>query len=294
MKKVWNVLLLIIVGALLYSVGFTIYENERVKGLIKDFKNEAVLDVKNSTETRKYYVVTADFEVLEPTYLIGDDGKLLPGNIGDILVSIDSPLQNVPFITKFLSSYYGGHAAIVSGKDELIEIAGYPFENEKMSDYIFHKGNKDENGVYEHDLVGATASRVNNFFLNPAYRSIYDKDYKNFGTYYRKRFIGLRVKAPMEERMMAVDYASDIVDKKALYNFLFFLDTKEKYYCTDLMSRSYQSIEDDQGKKKYTLNDDGFITSVNDLILSKDTYISFYCEIDDDNIEHIYYLDWKK
>ena len=60
------------------------------------------------------------------------------------------------------------------------------------------------------------------------------------------------------------------------------------------MSRSYQSILDENGKSKYTLNDDGFITSVNDLILSKDTMISTYFEVDKNGIEHVYYLVNKK
>jgi hypothetical protein len=66
-----------------------------------------------------------------------------------------------------------------------------------------------------------------------------------------------------------------------------------KYYCTDLVSRAYQhALVDEKDQRNYSraLNDDGFITSVNDIILSRETYIAFYVEIRDD-IVHIYYLE---
>jgi len=46
---------------------------------------------------------------------------------------------------------------------------------------------------------------------------------------------------------------------------------------------------EDQRNYSRALNDDRFITSVNDLILSKETYITFYVENIDD-ITNIYYL----
>jgi hypothetical protein len=48
--------------------------------------------------------------------------------------------------------------------------------------------------------------------------------------------------------------------------------------------------ESEQTNYSKSLNDDGFITSVNDIILSEETYIAFYVEIIDD-IVHIYYLE---
>ena len=68
---------------------------------------------------------------------------------------------------------------------------------------------------------------------------------------------------------------------------------QKKYYCTDLVSRAYQSaLIDVKNQKTFSrsLNDDKFITTVNDLILSKDTYITIYVEIIE-GIPHIYYLE---
>jgi hypothetical protein len=67
---------------------------------------------------------------------------------------------------------------------------------------------------------------------------------------------------------------------------------ENRYYCTDLVSRAYQSVMVEKDKQRHysrALNDDGFITSVNDLILSKETYITSYFEVIDE-VAHVYYL----
>ena len=35
----------------------------------------------------------------------------------------------------------------------------------------------------------------------------------------------------------AVEYINELRRKNVIYNYMFWLDTKEKYYCTDLMSK---------------------------------------------------------
>ncbi|NLK12122.1 MAG: hypothetical protein GX312_00825, partial [Candidatus Phytoplasma sp.] len=119
-----------------------------------------------------------------------------------------------------------------------------------------------------------------------------DPAYPYYGSFYRDSFIGLRVKnITKEEKQLAINEAKRLEEINTMYNYLFFLDTKNKYYCTDFISRIYQSINYQRNdKEKLSLNDDGFITSVNDLILSKDTYIFFYKETIG-NHEHIYYFE---
>ena len=173
---------------------------------------------------------------------------------------------------------------MVIGENELMEIAGFSAKGENILQYVFHKIEYDEEGNSNHNFEGAVLHTASNYFI---------RKYSN-GTYYRNKSIGLRVKSTAAERRMAVDHINELKRKNVIYNYMFWLDTKEKYYCTDLMSRSYQSILDENGKPKYTLNDDGFITSVNDLILSKDTMISTYFEVDKNGIEHVYYLVNKK
>ncbi|MFA5526370.1 MAG: YiiX/YebB-like N1pC/P60 family cysteine hydrolase, partial [Acholeplasmataceae bacterium] len=143
------------------------------------------------------------------------------------------------------------------------------------------------------DYSATVSNSYTNYWMNPVYRSESDPEFPYYGTRYRNEFIGIRVKGiTLEQIDGAVDYAQDKVGKN-LYNFLFFLDMKYKYYCTDLVSRAYQSVmveEDKQRSYSRALNDDRFITSVNDIILSDETYIIFYVEVIDD-IWHIYYLE---
>lgn len=75
---------------------------------------------------------------------------------------------------------------------------------------------------------------------------------------------------------------------------MFFLDMKEKHYCTDLISRAYQYAKDPMNKKKYahSLNNDGFITSVNDILLAKETYLTSYMKVDETTkTVNFYYLE---
>ena len=285
MKRVFIVLLIILIGSVVYSFGISSYENVKVNQIIADFKNRAVLDEEKTIdpEVRRYYKVISEDVLDEETYIENNE-KFYLGNIGDIVVTRESPFPKTPFIHQFISYYFGGHAAVISDVNEVIEIAGFPDSDENMLQYIFHNVKYDDEGNSNHNFTGATIIKDNNYFLN---KYSFSGDY---GYYYRNKLITLRVKAPIEDRRQAVLEFEELLRKKVIYNYMFFLDTKEKYYCTDLMSRTYQSLKDENGKSKYNLNDDGFITSVNDLILAKDTYIINYFEVDKNGVEHIYYL----
>ena len=63
------------------------------------------------------------------------------------------------------------------------------------------------------------------------------------------------------------------------------VDNKDKYYCTDLCARVYGK----EAGLDYNLEWNGFATSTQDIVLSKDTYIS-YIKIMKDDKYYIYYL----
>ena len=209
------------------------------------------------------------------------------GQKGDIFVSQKSPFPGIPVVHQWINFNFGGHAAIHNGNNRFIEAVGFPGPGETILDFIFHPGNQPHNFSA---TVNVTSS---NYWLNPTFRYETDPDYKYYGNYYRNEFFGLRVKDVTPSQIDgAVNYANDKVDIN-LYNFTFALDMTYKFYCTDLVSRAYQSVivdEKDQKNFSRALNDDHFITSVNDIILSKDTYLAFYVEIIG-GIVHIYYLE---
>jgi hypothetical protein len=52
MKKVFSVLLLIIIGAIFYSFGIAVYENAKVDKMINEFKSQGVLNEEKSTDKK--------------------------------------------------------------------------------------------------------------------------------------------------------------------------------------------------------------------------------------------------
>lgn len=96
--------------------------------------------------------------------------------------------------------------------------------------------------------------------------------------------VGLRVKdATKEERMKAAENAQSIIGKP--YNMLFVLNTQDRYYCTDICNRIYSK----EFGLNYKIDKNGFHVSVQDLMKSKETIIT-YVKIVEGSKTHIYYL----
>lgn len=291
-----KLIVLLLLGAGVFTVGKAVTKDLLVRAEINDFKDRAIFEYEENYEyqsnvfqTRRYYKVPREtsYELNDSRSVFYDESRKYLGQTGDIFMSQDSPFPDQFFIHQFISYYFGGHAAIKNETNQFIEAVGFPDSDETLWDIISHDGS------LPHDYSVTVNKTSSNYFLNPRYRPEGSEFFEYFGSYYRKDFIGMRVKDISESQINgAVAYADDKVDK-SLYNFLFFLDMEYKYYCTDLVSRAYQDVmvpEDEQKNYSKALNDDGFITSVNDIILSEQTYISFYVEIIDD-IVHIYYLE---
>ena len=67
------------------------------------------------------------------------------------------------------------------------------------------------------------------------------------------------------------------------YNYTFFFNTKNASYCTDIIGKAYSEID-------VNLNKDKLTTSVYDLLISDETYISYYSYKDNNGIKYIYCL----
>ena len=187
----------------------------------------------------------------EKQAFIPNSSNAYPGVSGDILVSTQATLIN-PFISDFISFFVGGHAALC------------------LEDY------KDfEVSSNEYNSVEATGLNEGE---NPS--EILDRNYWATTSSFTE-VIGLRVKMTEEEKKLVLsDAISQVGDN---YNFSFIFDTTNRKYCTDIVANSFRKI----GKN---LNKDEFATTVYDLIVSSDTYISYYHYFDQNNVKHIYYL----
>ncbi len=122
------------------------------------------------------------------------------------------------------------------------------------------------NGTYSSAGANIVDLCPNNIFYNEANRDA----------------VGLRVKAPEEDINTALDYFNNAIGMP--YNYTFIFNKANSYYCTDLVARGFGK----EAGLPYNLDVDGIATSVNDLIISKDTFITYYM-IYKGNEKHLYY-----
>ncbi|AUD63797.1 hypothetical protein BK010_09415 [Tenericutes bacterium MO-XQ] len=292
-KNIIKCSLLILLTIFIYGI----YQHVKVNTMITDFKSRSeVEEIKtvvfpNGTyEERMYHPIDRvnDNELSDKRDVFFDDvDHLYLGKKGDVFVTQESPFPNIFGFHQLMSFFVGGHAALNNGNNQFIEATGFPQADERIIDII-----KDESEGTHDFSVGVNQSATN-YWMLPDYRGENDPSYPYYGSYYREKFIVLRVKNLEEETLnKTMEYANKHLMNRSLYNFLFFLDTHNKFYCTDFISRSYRyGMQNENSDISYplTLNDNGFVTTVNDLILSDDTYITAYVE-NRDNIRHIYYL----
>jgi hypothetical protein len=278
-----KILLVSIAGFFIFLFGQTIGEHIAIQREIRQFVQRGVLDEVNSTDTIKYYKVSRETyypnELIRSPFYNNDLTK--PGAAGDIFVTQQSPLVAYPGVHEFVTFFFGGHAAVIDENNKIYETIGIPDADENLLDVMI-------NGGRNTHVVGG----VFNYWLNSNYRDTNESDpsYLSFGNWYRNEWVGLRVKGVTQDDIdEALLFLEDKAEKEAQYNFLFVLFTRNKYYCTDMVSRAYESIQADNGKQKYNLNRDLIAVTVNDLILSKNTYISYYVTTRN-NVKHVYYI----
>lgn len=302
-KKIIRIVLLLAIGGIFYSLSFTTYEHIKVNKTLNAFMSKATLvnQYENNVSYHESYEghITRMYEVPRETSfqrdgrnVFSDATKSKIGQKGDIFVTRQSPFPNIPIFHQFMSFYYGGHAAFYDG-NRYIEATGYPSSVKEFFQIVTNKGNDPDHGL------GTTAKINKNRYWDTL--QSYNHYYNG---HYRSEYIGLRIKDADEEMINSfINSAQEKIENNSLYNFLFFINMKYKYYCTDLVSRAYEEAfyrtenkDPTYHSKGYAkkLNDDGFITSVNDLILSKDSYIHFYVKVTKENnqvYENIYYLE---
>lgn len=282
MKRILKTILTLFIGFLVFLTGQTVAETIKVNKKIKEFIKKGVYQEHLSVEGKiEFYKVSRETyysNELERSPFFNDDLQN-PGDEGDLFVTRQAPLPNLPGIYEFVTFYFGGHAGYVDENNLIYETYGFIDDDENIFNVIVNGGR------------GTYVDVSENYWLDPEYRDENHPYYQKFGKYYREEWIGLRVKGIQEDEIKQVTkYMEHLAEIKAQYNHLFIFFTKNKYYCTDMMSRAFGSIVDEDGNQKYNLNRDGVAVTVNDLILSKDTYISYYVTTTKNNVKKVYYI----
>ena len=252
MKKILKIIVFIAILGLGYSLGVAIFENMEYDSQIKEFKERGSLvnTLHYDGYDYNYYEVERkhDYELDNKTVLVNDSpSNLVVGQKGDILVTPQSPFPYAWGVHHFISYFFGGHSVLISDSNKIIQSTGISSSKgislDVIRDTIFHDGM-----IKEDDVV---AEEVTNYFFQPNYRSPSDDSYDTYKKFYRTEIVGLRIKNISDDEInKVIENAQELVNK-ALYNYLFFLDYQDKYYCTDLISRTYGSVVNRDNKKIY-------------------------------------------
>lgn len=257
-KRIFKAISMALVVILLFFLSTTIAEYVAINREIKSFMERGTLvDVDIVNKIKYYEVPRRNGEIDKPSFTeYAGDKYAFAGSYGDMLVTQESPFFNgpdIPIAYEFVSFWWGGHAAIIGNTT---------------------------NEYGEPEIIEATA--MSNTPENNAVTKTW-----NYWLYqeYRDSFIGLRIKgATNDEYVSYADWANEQLGTP--YNMTFIFNTKNTYYCSDLVSRGWATLG-------YNLNEDAIVTSINDIISSNDTYIFFYKYTDrGTGYQHIYYHEY--
>jgi hypothetical protein len=284
---------LVILLGIVYSFGVAINLNAKTEKAFDDFiersvfSHEEIRQTPTGEEIRKYYNVSREtFELNDTRSAFTNTSRNTIGQTGDIFVTRQSPYPYIPLADLFVSVFFGGHAAILDDQNRLYEATGIGGEGFSMLEVIAHPGSE------PHDF-DVTIAHSNNYWLSPTRRNEQNPSFPYYGRYNRTEFAVLRVKdVNVNQIEGAVKYAQTQYENNRLYNYTFFLDSTYKYYCSDLISRAYQSVmvPNYRQRNHAVVLNDRFTTSVIDLVVSDDTYIAALVKIEG-NVLHIYHLE---
>ena len=251
-KPILIVLHFVILFILIWGLSLCSVKNIMTSVIISDFKSKGVLNEELSTNTCKYYKVETSNPNEEPSFIHYAKDRDFPGMKADILISTEAHLVN-DLVSNFISYTVGGHAAMCV--DSSIQDGKY---SSLTNDYIVEATGMED---------GENPTIISNKY--------YWTNNQTFNS-----MLVLRTNATKEQKDEVISNTLSMVDD--LYNFSFLFNTKNRVYCSDLISKAYNSVG-------INLNKDGFQTTVYDLIVSSETYLSYY-HYYEDGIKYIYYL----
>lgn len=184
-----------------------------------------------------------------PGYIMSGS-SMMPGNYGDIITSHSTYVVN-ELLTTIKDFNVGGHAAIVTGN----------YYDSRLS-------------MTKYDSIEATGMDE-----DPNVAKVSNRTYWNDEDYF-KQVVCYRTHLSEEELDEVVSVTSGHLGDPYNYNFTF--DTLNKSYCSDLISKAFDKVN-------LNLNKDGFWTTVWDIMVSPDLYITYYHYIDN-GVKYVYYV----
>jgi len=255
MKYVRRVLILIFALMVVFLInGF--FEYIIVQNRIDDFKSRGIFEKFSETENINYYRVPKEYEYEDTSRNIYNFDKKWIGSKSDIIITNRNPMREVP---------------------SLALTVGFLASNF----YVGHATiNSTDDGSRIYEVIGNSSDDNYNVVID-SYNNWITSDAGDTPI-----IIGLRIKnTTPEQRDKIIEYVA--LKEGMPYNFTFLFNRKNSFYCTDLVSRAIHSAG-------INVNYDYLATTGNDMIVSKNVYITFYRELIVENgvqKYNIYYLD---
>lgn len=248
MKKILSMILACLLSFIIWATISASVENIKIDLTVKKFVEAGIFVPELSTEKNKYYQVTPERELDIPTYTL-DGTMIVPGGPGDILTTKIAAID-IPVINEGITFYVGGHAALCA----------FPYTTDEVS---FTSNNTLEVTGFGSDITVGKRTK----------RSWFIDDYYEIMAY--------RVDTSLENRYQA--FLNSLAYLGQEYNYSFIFNTKNKKYCSDLVSQSFKTVG-------INLNPDYVATTVLDLMASPKVYLTYYSRVDENGVRHTYIL----
>ncbi len=229
--KLINKFIIIILYIISIMVIIITYKGIKTNSEINNFINrgEFVFEIDNV----KYYKVSRKFDYEDSRKVLNLNNPNFVGTKGDIYLTSRNPVAGSLILKKLSDLIWIGHAGMVINDDAT-------------------------------KTIETTGNDVN----NQNYVRILDNTWAKDSLENTKEYAVLRVKSITEEDIDKVIETS-IRKIGSNYNYLFLLNTKNKYYCTDLISRSYR-------ENNINISNGILATTGSDIILNNNTYLVYY------------------
>ena len=253
------ILFILFVWSFLFFINAAI-EKSVVNNELETFKSRGELDktIVIQGQNVDIYKVKQKYSYEDASTFVFDDSltsNYYIGSMTDIILTTRNPLRMystaiVRDVSEFVANLsFAGHGTIniTSDGSYVMESVGNEIENNGVRI-------TEQNWIYAEVRYGNDAQII----------------------------VGLRLKyIDIEKKNKICERLLELEGKE--YNYLLPFYSKDKYYCTDLISRVLK-------KENIDVNYDGFYTTGNDIIISNSTYPIFLCERIEDGYFKIYYL----
>ena len=248
-KTILIALIIILVGVIIIS-GFIISSGKKTKSIIDDFKSRGELVF--TYDGIEYYKVVKEFEYEDTTSRIYSTSSIFD----EAKYFTDNKIGTTGDVYITSNDPFGTFYTKWASKRIKIGHCGIVYD-ENADTMVEVYGNKVDNIV-----------------------SIHDNDWNEQS---KGELIVIRKKEPINKKEV-INWLDSKMGMK--YNYLFFINPKNRYYCTSLVSKCYE-----ESQTNSISNNNIFVTGAS-MINNDNTYIIYYKErVNDSNIKYkVYFL----